>query len=123
MPLPIKHTGRTREYCSDRCRKEVVRHPDFRDFSGGPYRGEGLSGNPEKTSTKTRAKTATLADPRSPFKPVWRVAAGPTVSIANLIIPYRGLAPKPLDPAERRELIKQAIELEFAARWPRAGVR
>jgi hypothetical protein len=77
MPLTVKQVGRTRQYCSDRCRKEVTRHPHFRDSSGGPYPAEGLSGNLEKTSTKTRAKIAILADRESAFKPVWRVAVGP----------------------------------------------
>jgi hypothetical protein len=48
--------------------------------------------------------------------------AGPPVSIANLIIPERGLAPRILDPEERRELIEYARELEFAARWPAGGL-
>jgi hypothetical protein len=52
-----------------------------------------------------------------------RVIAGPPVSAANHSVPSRGLPTKPLDLTERRELIKRARELEFAARWPRGGVR
>jgi hypothetical protein len=118
--LTIIHTGRTRQFCSDRCRKEIARQRNFKPI---PYPSEGLSGTPEKTLAKSVTCKGTLASPRSPFKPVWRVVAGPPVSLANLIIPYRGLAPKSLDPDERRELIKRAIELEFAARWPRSGLR
>jgi hypothetical protein len=127
MPLAIKHTGRTKQFCSDRCRKEVTRHPQQKAagalFQPPPYPSEALSGNPQKTSTKTTAKTAISADRGSAFTPVWRVVAGPPVSLANLVVPLDGVVqPKPISPDERAELIRRAIALEFAARWPRGGV-
>src|SRR5262245_53130646 len=111
MPLKIKHTGRARRYCSDRCRKELRRHAGGKAagalFRPPTYPDEGLSGNPPKTSTKSRAKTAISGDRASAFKPVWRVVAGPPVSTANLIIPLHGsVQPKPIPPDERAELIQ-----------------
>jgi hypothetical protein len=65
-----------------------------------------------------------VTDRGSAFTPVWRVVAGPPVSLANLVIPLDGSAhPKPMSPHERAELIRRAIALEFAARWPRGGLR
>jgi len=52
------------------------------------------------------------------------VVAGPPVSVANLLIPIRGhVQPKPIPDAERRELIKRAREIEYAARWPTHGLK
>jgi hypothetical protein len=62
-------------------------------------------------------------DRGSAFKPVWRVVAGPPLSLANLIIPLHGLPPRRLNPEERAELIKKAHELEHAARWPLTGLK
>ena len=115
--LDVKPVGRSRKFCCDRCRQEAHRHPgglsrnpDFRDFNGGPYPSEGLSRNPKKTSTKSKLKIAVLGDRGSP-------ANGVLVTVGLGVSPSVPV-PVPADDSDRSALIRKAIRIEFAARWP-----
>jgi hypothetical protein len=131
--LHVQSVGRSRKFCSDKCRQMAHRwqngklpvlgksRPDTL-FRTDPMQGKGLSRNPRKTSTKSDGCKAVSGDRASPFKPVWKVVAGPPVSLANLIVPSGVFPPKPIQGAERAELIRRARELEFAARWQRRCV-
>jgi hypothetical protein len=113
--------GRARKYCSRHCADEAFRHPAV--FRATPSPSEGLRERCPKSSNKSDTSRATFDDRASAFKPVLRVVAGPPVSDANLLLPYRGFPPRLLDHQEREDLVKRARELEFAARWPTGGLK
>src|SRR5262249_18528650 len=114
--IAIKPVGRTRTYCSDRCRQVGHRSGEFRDknpdLSGGPYPGEGLTRNPDFSPTKSMACKATFARRGSP-------ANGP-LAVVGRGISTAGLS---LTSAGQASLIRRAVATELAARWSRRGLR
>jgi hypothetical protein len=112
QPIDVKPTGRTRTYCSDRCRDVGRRERDFRGSSVPPDTGLASPRNPQKTSTNSVACEGTLADRGSAVKaPIVTVGLGC----------HAGPHP-PERSTERAKLIRTALRLEFAARWGR-GIR
>jgi hypothetical protein len=112
-PIAISQIGRTAKYCAPACREQAYRQRVFR--REGSYYPTGPAQKPRRNPEKTPAKSTTS---------LLRIVAGPPVSVANLLVGFNNTNPaKPLDPAERRELIKRAVEVELGARWPRGGVQ
>ena len=56
-----KSAGRTRVYCSDRCRDRRRRNAIFEITGRARYPGQGVPRNSRKKLTKTTPKSATLA--------------------------------------------------------------
>jgi hypothetical protein len=115
QPISIKPVGRTRRFCSDRCRDDARRTANFLDFGTTVPRRSGVTRNPIKLSTKSEACGAALAGRGSAVK------AGSVVVAVG-----RGIStPNPAGAAghPHRALVKRAIATEFAARWSRGGVR
>jgi hypothetical protein len=115
LPVTIKQTGRRRKFCSDLCRQQTHRATAFRDkkpdLTTSPTQTLGASRNLEKTSTKSTAKTDTLADRGFAESP-------PIVAIGlGLHTPAQ-----PVESSiERARLIQKAIRIELAARWRTIG--
>ena len=107
FPINIKPTGRTRKFCSDRCRAVSRRERDFRDSSVTPYTGSGLPRNSKKASTNSVTCSGGLADRASAVK-------APIVTVGLRC--HAGRQP-PEKSTERGALIRNAIRFEFAARW------
>ena len=107
FPISIKPTGRTRTYCSDRCRDASRRDRDFCDSSVTPYSGLALPRNPEKSSTNSAIYGGGLAD-RAP------TIRAPIVTIGLGV--HAGPQPREKS-TERAALIRNAIRAEVAARW------
>jgi len=115
-PLTINRlVGRTKKFCSDTCRNEGRRNANFRDFATTTPHRSAVARNRQKTLTNSVACKGTLADRGSPVKAGFAV-----VAIG------RGIStPNPIGPADhpRSELVRNALRTEFAARWPRGGLR
>lgn|SRR5262249_30619796 len=94
--LSIKPVGRTRRFCSDLCRKEASRNRAATTLAASPNKS--LHGVPNKIRSQKSGETST--------KSIGQKSAFST-----------------LDRAERRELIRIAYEVEFAARWPLSGLK
>jgi hypothetical protein len=107
-PLDIKHNGRPRRFCSDRCWDAARRNRNFRVSGRARYPSQGVPGNPRKTQAKSTICEGTSADPRSP-----------TIRVFG-----RGISAVPQhvdDAVERRKLIATAARSEFGARWRRGA--
>jgi hypothetical protein len=133
-PITPKRGSRRQRFCSNACKQVAKRarrwasDPATRSAQNA-FSEEPLGGTLEATRSvqNTPAKSTTckgdFGDRGSAFKPVWKVIAGPPVSVANLIIPLHGLPPRRLDPGERAELIRRARAVEYAARWKLTGLK
>jgi hypothetical protein len=94
-PLPPKGRGRRRLFCSDRYKAQ-----------GHRFRNAGtISRISQKTAPAAKFAECTL---RKPAKNI------------DISMGEKGT---PIGPEERRQLIRRAYELEFAARWPITNVR
>ena len=117
LPISIKSTGRPAKFCSDRCRQESFRltgRPEFRDrfhdSSVTPDTGSALPRNPKKSSANSINCEGSLADRGSAINaPIVVIGLGC----------HAGPQP-PEESTERAALIRNAIRLEFAARWSKA---
>jgi hypothetical protein len=113
FPITVRPTGRTRLFCSTRCRDEARRQGKFQILEEGRYPPQGLPRNFPKTSTKSKAESPTLAGRGFAVTP-------PIVAIGlGLHVP----APPAESSSERARLIQKAIRLELAARWRGGGAR
>ena len=127
--INIKPSGRPRRFCCDACRNEFHKKATQRVSKEGRYHPSqspaGEPRNPGKSSSKSMICQSGFGDPRSSFKPVLSLVAGPAVPIANLLVTVDGnIPPKPqLAPAERRELIRNALRSESSAHWARGGLK
>jgi hypothetical protein len=86
-----KSAGRTRLYCSDRCRDRRRRNANFEISGRARYPRQGMPRNSGKTLTKTTPKSATLAGRASSISGPIEVFGGryswcrPTIAQARLI--------------------------------------
>jgi hypothetical protein len=73
VPLAIKPAaGRTKNYCSNRCRSTARSNANFRDFGVTMGRGSAATRNPPKNLGKTTANLAILAGQASSIGgPIW----------------------------------------------------
>jgi hypothetical protein len=69
-PLTINKTGRTRVYCSDRCRDNGRRKANFEISGRARCPRQGVPRNSGKTLTKTTPKLASLAGAPSISGPI-----------------------------------------------------
>jgi hypothetical protein len=107
FPIKIKTTGRTAKFCSAACRDTARRKANFAISGHARYGGSGVPRNPDFSPTKSNTCKADLADRASAIK-ARIVAIGRGVSVG----------PQPAEvSAERAQLIRRAMKLEFAARW------
>jgi predicted nucleic acid-binding Zn ribbon protein len=107
-PLDIKHNGRPRRFCSDRCWDAARRNRNFRVSGRARYPSQGVPGNPRKTQAKSTICEGTSATPRSP---VIRVSG-----VGICTVPQRVG-----DAVERRKLTATAVRTEIDARWRRGA--
>jgi hypothetical protein len=111
-PLTIKHNGRPRRFCSDRCWDAARRDGNFRDFGATRYPSQGMPENSQKTQVKSNICKATSAGPRSPSIRVF----GRGICTVPQQIGSATTEPRSL-------LISNALRVELSARWrasPRA---
>jgi endogenous inhibitor of DNA gyrase (YacG/DUF329 family) len=94
--LDIKHNGRPKRFCSDRCTDAARREKKAvqRVSEGARYPTSALPENPAKTQAESMPKSSILTGPRSP-----------------------------ISAAERCRLIRNAYVTELSARWPVSGLR
>jgi hypothetical protein len=92
VQLTIKRAaGRTKNYCSNRCRSTARRNANFRDFGVTMGRGSAATRNLQKNLGKTTPKPGALADQASSISSPIEVLGGryswcrPTSAQARLI--------------------------------------
>jgi hypothetical protein len=106
-PLTIKHNGRPRRFCSDRCWDAARRDGNFRVFGATRYPSQGMPGNPGKTQVKSNICKATVAGPRSPIIQVF----GRGICTVPQQVGCAATEPRSL-------LISNALRAELSAHWP-----
>jgi hypothetical protein len=110
LPISIKPTGRTRQFCSATCRDTARRNANFRISGRVRYPYQGVPRNPEKTPAISTPKIDVLADRGSAAK------APPIVTVG---LGCHAAAQASEQSTERAANIRNAIRVELKARWPR----
>jgi hypothetical protein len=90
--LKPKRHSRRQKFCSNACRQTAKRAKKWDSRS----QTLGATRSVQNPPTITEACKGENEGPRSPFKPIWQVDAGPVVTLANLILPTGQLPHKPI---------------------------